>query len=785
MANKKVSQLTSKPSVLTTDLFPIADPSTGQLYKTTISDLGTAIGSGVSSVNGLVGAVVLDTDDIQELVSPTNKWFTDTRARAAISAGTGISYNSGTGVITNAVTSGQIATALGYTPADDSLVVKLAGSQTITGVKTFDAIQRFNFGLSVKSVGGANQGIFGNDNGFNLGVNAYTHSLLFPNSGGYNYTLPATTGTIALTSDLSAYALDSAVVKLTGNQTVAGQKTFSSTLYGAGAVFSNAMVAQSLNITGITASPSVYITTNGTNHAVSIVQSGSGYAIYASGNVAVIGTGYFSSSLTAASLASTSGYNYTLPSASGTLALTSQLSSYLPLSGGTLTGALSGTSATFSTSDLNTVFVSNPDTTGATTGSGLGFKAYNGTSVTQSGGIFLTSNTWSFGTYSANQLSIGSDGTGGLALRSANSAPISFFTGGTSAGISNLKMIIDSSGRVGIGTTTLSGTGSNLQIEQYGTPNIVAIRRADNSNTGSARILFQAYSATPILQNTGIIEAGLDNSATLGYLALSAGTPSSAHLTIKSTGNVGIGTTSPTGQLSIKNQVSNGANPITSYAATSGVDGQNFFNGYYASNSDGGTYPRYLDIVSVGSPDGSSGGSNMRFFTNPVTNNSPAVERIRINSYGNLLVGTTADNASKLRVAGNISIGSTTSGLIRSYYARQSGNNITFDVFRWLSDTGSVIGTGSLVGSLYLSFIDITTGGNQITYEYRIMSGGNGTTNATLTQVAYQLRGTQPITSVQIVNDGGAGGIKVQGTVVSSGVSGCDVYGTFIGTVIG
>jgi hypothetical protein len=98
MANKKVSQLVSKPSVLVTDLFPIADPTTGQLFKTTISDLGTAIGSGVSSVNTLVGAVVLDTDDIQELVSPTNKWFTDTRARAALSASSPLAYNSGTGV---------------------------------------------------------------------------------------------------------------------------------------------------------------------------------------------------------------------------------------------------------------------------------------------------------------------------------------------------------------------------------------------------------------------------------------------------------------------------------------------------------------------------------------------------------------------------------------------------------------------------------------------------------------------------------------------------------------
>ena len=133
MANKKVSQLTSKPSVLTTDLLPIADPSTGQLFKTTVSSLGAVIGSAVASVNGLVGVVVLDTDDIQELASPTNRWFTDTRARAALSAGTGISYNSGTGVITNAVTSGQITTALGYTPANDSLVVKLSGNQTISG----------------------------------------------------------------------------------------------------------------------------------------------------------------------------------------------------------------------------------------------------------------------------------------------------------------------------------------------------------------------------------------------------------------------------------------------------------------------------------------------------------------------------------------------------------------------------------------------------------------------------------------------------------------------------
>ena len=53
---------------------------------------------GVTSVNGFTGAVVLTTTNIAE---GTNEYYTDARARAALSAGTGISYNSTTGVITN------------------------------------------------------------------------------------------------------------------------------------------------------------------------------------------------------------------------------------------------------------------------------------------------------------------------------------------------------------------------------------------------------------------------------------------------------------------------------------------------------------------------------------------------------------------------------------------------------------------------------------------------------------------------------------------------------------
>jgi hypothetical protein len=66
-------------------------------------------------------------------------------------------------------------------------------------------------------------------------------------------------------------------------------------------------------------------------------------------------TANFTGQLTLGSTITNGTYTYTLPSATGTLALTSDLTGYLPLTGGTLTGALSGTSATFSGTIVSTV----------------------------------------------------------------------------------------------------------------------------------------------------------------------------------------------------------------------------------------------------------------------------------------------------------------------------------------------------------------------------------------------------------------------------------------------
>ena len=115
----------------------------------------------VTSVNGLTGAVVLTTTNVAE---GTNLYYTDARARAALSAGTGISYNNATGVITNsapdqtvALTGGTGISTSGTYPsftvtntAPDQTVVLTAG----TGISTSGTYPNFTITNTSPSLGG-------------------------------------------------------------------------------------------------------------------------------------------------------------------------------------------------------------------------------------------------------------------------------------------------------------------------------------------------------------------------------------------------------------------------------------------------------------------------------------------------------------------------------------------------------------------------------------------------------------------------------------------------------
>lgn len=109
--NSNFSELYTALGNGTTLGIAVTGATTGQVLKhngTTFvpaSDLNT---DAVTSVNTLTGAVVLATDNIAEDGSPVNLWFTNARARGAVSSGTGIGYSSSTGVITLSATSDDL-----------------------------------------------------------------------------------------------------------------------------------------------------------------------------------------------------------------------------------------------------------------------------------------------------------------------------------------------------------------------------------------------------------------------------------------------------------------------------------------------------------------------------------------------------------------------------------------------------------------------------------------------------------------------------------------------------
>jgi hypothetical protein len=110
---------------------------------------------------------------------------------------------------------------------------------------------------------------------------------------------------------------------------------------------------------------------------------------------------------------------------------------------------------------------------------------------------------------------------------------------------------------------------------------------------------------------------------------------------ITTAGNVGIGTTSPTGKLDILdtgslNQLkvySNNATPSVRTYSTSDGFGL-LLNSYYSADG-AGSFNRYCDIVAS---TGDTSSSAIRFFTKPPSGNPS--ERMRIESSGNLVYGS-------------------------------------------------------------------------------------------------------------------------------------------------
>ncbi|MEO8637952.1 MAG: tail fiber domain-containing protein [Candidatus Taylorbacteria bacterium] len=276
--------------------------------------------------------------------------------------------------------------------------------------------------------------------------------------------------------------------------------------------------------------------------------------------------------------------------------------------------------------------------------------------------------------------------TNNLILKTNAANPMLFATNNTE------RMRILSNGNIGIGTTspwrTLSVNGSS----DLGTNALAGSFTATSSNATST---FAGGITSPCFSIDGITcitgggggGSGTVGSGTTGqfpYFAANGTTlTATSSLFLASSGNVGIGTITPSGQLSIN------INRANSGYKTWDVSSQGVFDGYQ-NTSD--SVKRILDIVAIGSQDGTQGGGVIRFITNPATSNT-GVEAMRIDRTGNIGIGTTTPLA-KLSVKG---AGSTT-GV--NFQTTNSSDTPLFTIL----DSGNVgIGTSAPQQQLTLS----------------------------------------------------------------------------------
>ena len=424
----------------------------------------------------------------------------------------------------------------------------------------------------------------------------------------------------------------------------------------------------------------------------------------------VVGATKITGVLTLTSTISNGTYTYTLPSATGTLALTSALSGYLPLSGGTLTGALSGTSATFSSRIVvgNSMFlgeiVSSYSLIETTSGNGIWLRPAGGSDPT---GLKIA--TTGAATFSSS-VTVGTNLASGTALVISNTTNARQFQFGYSTGagynyfqvydgtsfqslVLNNALTLASTGAAtfssSVVATTFGVSGTTGAVFTSGAATTSAVYGYINNTSG--RFYFGSESSTG-----GTITTG--STAYYGQIAgqglqFSANTGNNVHMTILPSGNVGIGTTSPSSLLN-------------TYSATTAT--QIIVTGADTTNQrlevTDGTVTNRFGIQGRTNGDVGTIGTQTNHSLVFNTNNT---ERMRLLSAGDLVVGgTTSPLAESGR--GGITINGSSNSILTytvggtlTGYIYHSGNGGVMDLHN--SKNNAVTYVTSYTNGVYLA----------------------------------------------------------------------------------
>jgi hypothetical protein len=204
------------------------------------------------------------------------------------------------------------------------------------------------------------------------------------------------------------------------------------------------------------------------------------------------------------------------------------------------------------------------------------------------------------------------------------------------------SLVIDSSGRVGLGT---SSPGATLHIEGLGNTVNQRIFTSDNVLNATASLTFGTTPGTRSKAALQMINVNTGNGAGALALQTNDGTTLATRLYIADTGRVGIGTSTARAQTEISRASAPTSTTIAnSYlqlgGSESGASSYRLITFGGVGESQAPAYIGYLQTSTTASTLG-----DLVFGTRSTTINDPPFERARITSSGQLLVGTNSTSS--------------------------------------------------------------------------------------------------------------------------------------------